>query len=280
MVVLALITLLAVVGVEARSILPERVKDLVVQGDSLSILFVANEGVLIELGERRVLIDGLHRPYQPIYGTLPEGVAADFEAAAPPFGGIDLILVSHRHRDHFHPEAVARYLRASGGTRLVSSPQVVRETLVEGADLTGRVAEVLPGRGESVSRSFGDLRVEFLGLPHGGGRHREIQNLGHLVELGGRRILHLGDAHLDADAFEMLDLASRGVDVAFIPYWYLLEDEGRALVDRLIDPGRIVAVHVPPDEVDAVRDRVSRVYPDAVVFGRPLVSAVRIARAV
>lgn len=246
--------------------------------DSLTLLFIANEGVLIELGAERVLIDGLHRPYQPMYGALPREIAGGLESAAPPFSDIDLVLVSHRHRDHFHPDAVARYLEASSLTRLVSSPQVVRETLAAGEGLEEQTVAVMPDPGESVRRSFGNISVEFLGLPHGGGRHAAIQNLGHLVELGGKRILHLGDAVVDSDTFDQFGLSERSVDVALIPYWYLLDDDGRQVVDEHIGPSLIIAVHVPPDEVLSVGEQIAGFYPDAIVFGDPLVSRVRISR--
>jgi L-ascorbate metabolism protein UlaG (beta-lactamase superfamily) len=32
-----------------------------------------------------------------------------------PFDGVDVVLVTHRHGDHFHPAAVAAHLRADVG---------------------------------------------------------------------------------------------------------------------------------------------------------------------
>ena len=94
---------------------------------TLQVTYIANQGVLLAAGDTQVLIDGLHRPYQPIYPSLPEREREEIETARPPFDGIDLILVSHVHRDHFHPEAVARHLRHNPKAVLVSSEQVVRE---------------------------------------------------------------------------------------------------------------------------------------------------------
>ena len=37
--------------------------------DGLEITYIANEGVLIASGDAQVLIDGLHRPYYPMYAV-------------------------------------------------------------------------------------------------------------------------------------------------------------------------------------------------------------------
>ena len=72
--------------------------------DGLEITYIANEGVLIAAGDGQVLIDGLHRPYYPMYAVLPPAQRDLIETARPPFDEIDVILVSHVHRDHFHAE--------------------------------------------------------------------------------------------------------------------------------------------------------------------------------
>jgi hypothetical protein len=92
---------------------------------SLEITYIANEGVLLRSGDTQILIDGLFREYSS-YPFLPQPHQEQLETAMPPFEGVDLILVSHRHGDHFHPEAVSRYLQNNRTTRLVSSEQVVR----------------------------------------------------------------------------------------------------------------------------------------------------------
>ncbi len=51
-----------------------------------------------------------------------------------------------------------------------------------------------------------------------------------------------------------VDLATRDaltvtyIDIAFIPYWFLESRTGRALVRDVIKPGRLITVHIPPDE--------------------------------
>ncbi len=97
------------------------------QPPSVEITYIANEGVLISAGGKQVLIDGLHREYGPEYAFLPAADREKIETAKAPFDQIDLILVSHRHLDHFHPESIGRHLQHNSKAVLVSSQQVVDE---------------------------------------------------------------------------------------------------------------------------------------------------------
>jgi len=58
---------------------------------------------------------------------LPSADREKIETAKAPFDQINLILVSHRHLDHFHPESVAQHLQHNPKAFLVSSQQVVDE---------------------------------------------------------------------------------------------------------------------------------------------------------
>src|SRR5215207_7881776 len=91
------------------------------QAPTVEITYIANEGVLIRSGDKQVLIDGLHREYGPEYAFLPDAQRVQIETAKAPFNEIDLILVSHRHLDHFHPESVGLHLQHNPKGFLVSS---------------------------------------------------------------------------------------------------------------------------------------------------------------
>ena len=97
------------------------------QTPTVEITYIANEGVLISGGGKQVLIDGLHREYERDYAFLPPADREKIRTAKAPFDKIDLILVSHRHLDHFHAESVGLHLQHNPNAQLVSSQQVVEE---------------------------------------------------------------------------------------------------------------------------------------------------------
>ncbi len=92
-----------------------------------TVNYLANAGVFIGAGGKRIVIDGLHQPHKPAFACLPDGERDKFEAAKAPYHEIDLLLVSHKRRDHFHPQSVGRYLQHSKETRLIAT--MMKETL-------------------------------------------------------------------------------------------------------------------------------------------------------
>jgi L-ascorbate metabolism protein UlaG (beta-lactamase superfamily) len=239
---------------------------------SLRATYLANEGVLLEAGDLRVVIDGLHRHYKDLYATLPDPAREALESAAPPWDGIDLVLVSHRHRDHFHPEAVARHLRSAPGAHLVAPAQAVDELAADSAADQRIRARIEPWRwrvGRTQTIRVAGIDVTLLGLSHGG-VHAAVQNVGYLFTLGGVTVLHVGDAELTADNFAPFDLPARGIDLALLPWWYVADEQSRALVRAHIAPARIVALHIGPGEAAEVVARLRGSAPDVIPFVRML----------
>ena len=80
------------------------------------------------------------------------------------------------------------------------------------------------------------LPVDLLGLPHGGRRHRHVEHLAYVVELGGRRVLHVGDAELTEATLAPLRLDTMRIDVALLPAWAVTGEESRQAIARWIRP--------------------------------------------
>src|SRR5262245_24848988 len=236
---------------------------------TLEITYIANEGVLIASSEKQVLIDGLHREYKPDYAFLPTPEREKIETAKAPFDKIDLILVSHMHLDHFHPEAVGLHLLHNPKAMLVSSQQVVDEVAkkFKGYEaIKTRVTGATPPLKEKVAMKVAGIDFEVLGLGHGSGRWGWIQNLGHVIRLGGKKLLHVGDVDPSSEIFEKFDLDEEGIDIAFLPVWFLLEPAGQKVIREHIKPRQIIVVHCSPAEAEDVVKRVKQVFPEAVAF--------------
>ncbi|MEM7048831.1 MAG: MBL fold metallo-hydrolase [Acidobacteriota bacterium] len=235
----------------------------------VEVLFTANEGVLIRAGDEAVLIDShLAEPYS-LYGALPAPLLAKLEAAAPPFDTVDLVLASHVHRDHFQGPPAKAFLAARPQALLASSPQVL-EALGEPPPGEGRLRSVLPQPGESETLRRGGIEVEFLRLSHGSGRHARIQNLGHIIRIGGVKILHIGDAFDDPANFAPYGLAERDLDLVLVPYWFYWSASGQECLRRHLHAKAVAAVHIPPQELDGVRAELAKRFPEVQVPGRAL----------
>jgi L-ascorbate metabolism protein UlaG (beta-lactamase superfamily) len=240
---------------------------------SIEVRYIANEGVLISSRDGRVLIDGLHRRYKDDYAFLPDAEREKIEAARPPFDRIDLVLVSHLHGDHFDPDSVGRYLKNNTKAVFASSQQVVDEVATKFAEygaIKERITPITYTLKSIQPVKIAGIDVTFLGVGHGSGRHASIQNLGHIISLGGKKLLHIGDADISDEIFDAFDLEQQRIDVAFLPSWFLTSKDGQALIERHIRPKHIIAVHVGPGDSEEITREVKKNFPAADVFSTML----------
>jgi L-ascorbate metabolism protein UlaG (beta-lactamase superfamily) len=244
--------------------------DPVAQPTAIEITYIANEGVLISAGGKQVLIDGLHRNERAFshYAFLPPAEREKIETAQAPFDKIDLLLVSHRHYDHFHAEAIGQYLKHNPKAALVSSQQAVSDVaqnFKEYEVIKTRVMGVTPPLKERVDVKVAGIEFEMLGLGHGAA-FREIQNLGHIIKLGGRKFLHVGDVEPDAEIFAKFNLTEAGIDIAILPFWFLVQKEGQTIIKEQIRPKHLIAVHMETLKAASITGQIKQAFPDAAVF--------------
>jgi len=238
-----------------------------------AIRYIANEGVLIRAAGRQILIDGLHREYKPAYAHPPADLLKALETAQKPYDKINLLLVSHVHLDHFHAESVALHLKNNPRAVLASSAQITDEIAKNFADHEKIKSQIRPVAHEwkkPFEFDHDGIKVRFLGLRHANAQHASIQNFGHLIEIGGKKLLHIGDADMTAENFAAFNLAKEKIDVAFIPYWFLLSENGRKLVKEQFNPKQIIAVHISPNDAPEISEQLVKENPGVVAFTKIL----------
>ena len=240
---------------------------------SLTVQYIANEGVLISANEKKILIDGLHREYKPAYAFPPAALLESLETAKSPYDKINLLLVSHIHLDHFHPQSIGLHLKNNPNSRLISSEQAIKQVAESFDNYQQIKSQIKPIKHEwkkSTELVQDGIKVKFLGLRHANPQHRSVENLGHIIEIGGKKLLHIGDADMTDENFSAFNIAKENIDIAFIPYWYLLSKNGRELVEKQFNPKHIIAVHISPDDAESVTKQIKEFYPEATAFTKIL----------
>ena len=132
--------------------------------------------LLVETADRRVLID-------------PGSFSHGFEQLT----GLDAILVTHNHVDHFDPEAVAALVRSNPSTPVHTDPLTAQKLREEGLD-------AVPTR-QGEPFEVGDVTVTPVGELHAFNHEAmpRIPNVGVVLRADGEpSLFHPGDAY-DAD---------------------------------------------------------------------------------
>jgi L-ascorbate metabolism protein UlaG (beta-lactamase superfamily) len=204
----------------------------------LKITYLANEGVLINCGEKNVLLDALLRDSLDEYARHPPDVQEKLETGKTPFDDVQLVLATHFHLDHWDAGAITRFLRNNPMAQFVSTPQA---TAMMPWSQRERIHALWPALGKSRDFRGGGVTVTAFRLNHG-----KAQNLGYRISMCGRKLFHLGDA--DGAPEDFTALRSMGsADVAMVPFWWLLDPKSAAFL-RKWRPRYIVAFHFGADE--------------------------------
>jgi L-ascorbate metabolism protein UlaG (beta-lactamase superfamily) len=170
-----------------------------VADDRVTLRFLGHATVLIEVDGVRVLTDPFLRPrLGPLerHGPLPDPAW---------YSAVDVVLISHGHRDHFDPDSLA----AISGEPVVVVPRGLGSGCRDA--VRGEVVEVAAG----ASWARGDLLIRAVSARHwiSPGAPR-AEPIGYVIE-GSSRVYFAGDT----GRFDELGALRGGVDVALLPVW-------------------------------------------------------------
>jgi L-ascorbate metabolism protein UlaG (beta-lactamase superfamily) len=220
------------------------------RGRYLTVIHLGNEGVWIDAPSGGIVIDGLFGEGLTGYETVPARERKRLERAAPPYDEARLLLATHHHGDHFDAAAVASHLSANPEAIFFSTGRAVAELRALGEASAERARSAEPEAGATIEMSLGFAELRVLKISHGA-FDPPVTNLGFLIEVDGLKLLHIGDSEARLEDFEAYDLAGERIDVAFVPFWYMLDDEGRAAIRDGIRARTVIPVHVPAEGAPA-----------------------------
>lgn len=236
----------------------------------VTITQLANEGVIIsDEVSTRIMIDGMVVEPYSVYGGLPPDLVPLFLQAAGPFADIDLALASHQHHDHNQPSHACAFLQKSTKTIFVSSAQVMdlmREKCRQLITTSPRIRIIDPQYDLPVVFQQDTATVTAFLLSHGMGKEAVLKNFGHVVEIGGMRVLHVGDSTIEATDFERAGVDRMNIDIALIPFSYFQPGPGGDVVRRFLDTPHKIALHIPPGEMAEVKAYLNLEFPRVLIL--------------
>ncbi len=214
--------------------------------------YIANEAVMVTYGDTKILFDPL-----PLtgFGTYPDVSKADRKAiiaGEAPYDGVDVVFISHAHRDHFSASEMITYLKAHPDLKLVAPWQaVIMMTEDPSWDevLTPQIGRFEMEIGATpLTGEISDMVVTATRIPHAGWPARaEVENLVYRVSFrDGPTISHMGDADINSahytpyqDYWDIIE-----TDLAMPPYWIYLDPEGEDVLS-IMNVKDSVGIHVP-----------------------------------
>jgi L-ascorbate metabolism protein UlaG (beta-lactamase superfamily) len=242
---------------------------------SLETTYIANEGFLIAAGGKRVLVDPL---FDVTFGRYLAPTPAQIDQltrAQEPFANVDVLLVTHPHADHFNAKLVTAYLRSNPRCQLIAHTETVNQLRKdEGfARIAGQVREARlePGARERIAAN--GVVVDALCLLHmrpagvNLGTRPAPTSLAFIVDLGGARFLHMGDAtvELNTEQLKAFPFDAAPIDLLFLAHFDRSQTAQR-LIAETIKPRQVVAMHLPAKDLADEWKQTLAAYPGAAFF--------------
>ena len=237
----------------------------------LAVTHIANAGFLIEYGSKKVLIDALHS--WPNFQSTPDEVFNDMRAAKPPFDNIDLVLVTHPHPDHFHPDMIELFLANNENAKLIAPPVAVELLKISAPERFEKFAEdqiirVDINIGEVLDVSENGVDLKIFGLDHNGPSN--MLNFAFLIKIDDKTLLHEGDGNISNEYFQSAYFTSESIDILFENDHLRKDQERQKIIADHIKPKHRIGMHIKPTNLVNVSKEVTDKFPDEIIFKKPM----------
>jgi L-ascorbate 6-phosphate lactonase len=195
-----------------RSLL-ERLRELTVPNRAVGLAWLGQAGFIMRSGPATALIDPFLAPHE----------GREYESGLTPARaeGVDLVLCTHEHVDHFDAESAPKIAKASPGAVFVVPTPIV-DMVTDAGVAPDAVAGIQPGQ----TIELAGMTIRAVRARHGvtmedayafgeGLSGGLIRFLGYVVDVGDVRLYHAGDTiHYAGMETELRDLR---IDLAMLP---------------------------------------------------------------
>ena len=237
----------------------------------VKVTFIANEGVMIEFEDQKVMIDGIN-----VFGNLGGWVSPTnaqllaIENGEPPYDDIDVIMVTHNHGDHYANSAIQNYLTDHPNTKLIV-PTTVAPNF---SGFTSQLVDFDVNKFERISLIVNSISVDVLEIEHFdqfGFDFSGEESLAYIVTMNGKKIFHTGDIDYVDSQLDVFNLIADDITAVVIPtFGDLVNPANRDALINNVAPGQIICSHFNVSMMSTTLQQIENVYPsDVVIFNEP-----------
>lgn len=171
--------------------------------ETIQVTLAANAGVLLAYRGRKLLVDGLFRAENIPFSNLPAETVRALYGSLPPYDGIDYLLFTHGHPDHFSRGMLEEYLAENPvkGVLLPPSRNPAHVQFEQELRARGVPCGAAPLSGPTEIALEPDLRVRTIPTRHLDPKYADVPHVALLLTLGSKHLLLTGDADYTAETF-------------------------------------------------------------------------------
>jgi len=220
-----------------------------------SAQYIANEGVMVESGEVKILFDPIFDNGFGAFKLVEPETKTRLMTGQAPFDNVDAVFVSHAHGDHFAAGEMISFLIAQPNVQLFAPPQALDQMQEhESWDeallprVSAKALELNASEDRVLELDGTPIAMTRLRVPHIGGQmHAKVENIIYRLVLGRQAtVMHLGDADvaLVGDETQSDVFSAVRSQMAFAPLWFVgkaTDEQTRAYLNA----DHMVGIHVP-----------------------------------
>ena len=245
-------------------------------GETVKATLLANAGVLLEYRGTRLLIDGIFDKKGHCFSNLSAEQWEGLKAGTGIFSGIDYLLFTHEHGDHFSPERTMEYLGCQKPKALFLPKEgsAALRALHKQAESLKIPCVLLEGQlcRNTVFKPEEGTRIRAFQTRHLDKSFWDVPHFWYLLEFGGKKLFFTADVDFTYETFSALQGVQ--LDAVFINPLMRHSKEGRRVFSEGMLRTRLsVVYHIPFEGEDAMqvrsiaeRERLSGENDEAVIF--------------
>lgn len=218
------------------------------------ITYLSNAGVMLELHDKKILVDVFCNSTIPLYKNPPAEIKEQMILGVAPFDNVDILLFTHHHTDHFDPVSTAHFSEHNPRTIIISTPEVISQLYDQSPNIEkDRLIKSNAFIGTIENIQINGVGIQSVSMLHDGKDYGGVHNFAYLIDVEGIKILHVGDAKPIKENYINLNLPHMEIDLLIVPFPYIGIPTGRQLIEKYIKPKKIAAIHLPYREFDSNR---------------------------
>ena len=110
------------------------------------------------------------------------------------------------------------------------------------------------------------IKVTVLNFPHMRPLEAETKNFGFLVEIDGWRVLHVGDADINGEVIDGLQLADRNIDVVLIHDLFPVRKRNYGKLIKKMNVQKVAFIHMTDNKAEPMVRWLKQNLPDATLL--------------